>query len=514
MEKSTKENLNAAVLEEFLKSGNCGYCVYDPKSKLFDFPFLSKKLLGIGEAEKNINIDFFKSLIFNKEDRDFFEKGMNKLLSDHQGFLLDFRTLIQTGSNKHSKVFMLKFSVYKDEFYLGTFFDITNQRKIEKEILRLQDRTDKEENFRSVFLKNLSHEIRTPMNAILGFSEMLGMKDLNPNQIDEYSSIIRLKGRYLLTLLDDVIELAKFESDEVQFNKTEFDLSKVLHELFLEYDTRRIERGKENLQLKLNIPSEFKDSVIYTDPGRLQQILGNLLSNALKFTEKGIVELGFTKSSKNYKFYVSDTGIGLNKEDQKRVFQRFEVVEDKTVRRIGGTGLSLTITKYIVERLGGKIKVKSKPGEGSRFQINLPIEPAESNHNQEIKEPSLIPEGDWKDKVILIAEDDELNYRFLDAVLLKTEARILRARNGKEAVDLCRNISQIDLVLMDLKMPVMSGFEAVKIIKKERPGLPVIAQTAFSDRSEIRKCQDIGFEDYITKPIDIHNLTKKISKYF
>jgi signal transduction histidine kinase len=202
--------------------------------------------------------------------------------------------------------------------YWEFFTDITDQRKAEKEIKRFRSILSKEENFKTVFLKNLSHEIRTPMNAILGFSELLGLPDISPETVKNYTSIIRDKGQYLLGFMDDVIELSKFESDNIAFNKSEFELIPLLNELFDEFDKRRIERGKDSIKLMLKIPKGMENLKIYTDPGRLQQILGNLLSNALKFTEKGTVEFGFLETARNYKFYVKDTGIGLSEEDQKK----------------------------------------------------------------------------------------------------------------------------------------------------------------------------------------------------
>lgn len=219
-------------------------------------------------------------------------------------------------------------------------------------------------------------------------------------------------------------------------------------------------------------------------------------------------------SSKYFKFFVSDTGIGLSKKDQKKVFNRFEEVESTIMKRFGGTGLSLTISKYIVELMGGKIKVRSEVNKGSRFQINIPVLNAPKTNTKMSYEIEEVSRNNWKDKVILIAEDEEVNYRFLEAILQRTQAKILRARNGQEAVDLCKNISQIDLVLMDIKMPVLSGYDAIIEIRKIRTGLPIIAQTAFSSHEEIVKCQQLGVNDYVTKPIDINLLVIKINKVF
>ena len=514
-----EDSVERIILDEILKNGTCGYCLYFQKKNIIELNLFTQLMLGLEDLDKEIDIDIFKSFLFNKDDQKKFEDGIAQLIQEKQDFTIDFKTLVRNNDINASRYFSLKFSEISKDLYLGLFLDKTGQKKAEKEMRRYRSRISREENFKSAFLKNLSYEIRTPMNAILGFSELLSLPDVSPEQVRNFTSVIRDKGNYLISFMDDVIELSKFESDNIQFNKSTFELAPLLKELYIEFENRRIERGKENILLQLNIPKEIEDSVIYTDPGRLQQILGNLLSNALKYTEKGTVEFGFHKSTNNYKFYVSDTGIGLSEENQKKIFNRFEVVEETSVKRLGGTGLSLTIAKRIAENLGGKIKVSSKPGEGSRFQLNIPIKSVgkimkKGNSEEEDNNTDIFSNLNWKDKVLLVAEDEEVNYRFLEAVLLRTGAKILRARNGKEAVELFRKIARIDLILMDLKMPVLDGFEAIRIIKKEKKDLPIIAQTAFAEMSEIKKCKTSGCDDYITKPIDISLLTAKIENLF
>jgi signal transduction histidine kinase len=510
----TDKSLNDKILSEILKNGRYGYCLYKPEMNKFTMPQPTLRMLGINETGKQIEFDIFKKSIFNKDDQKSLEEGISQLIKKDQSFIIDFKTIIESNGLRSAKVFNLKFSKITENELLGIFTDITDQRKAEKEIKRFRSILSKEENFKTVFLKNLSHEIRTPMNAILGFSELLGLPDISPETVKNYTSIIRDKGQYLLGFMDDVIELSKFESDNIAFNKSEFELIPLLNELFDEFDKRRIERGKDSIKLMLKIPKGMENLKIYTDPGRLQQILGNLLSNALKFTEKGTVEFGFLETARNYKFYVKDTGIGLSEEDQKKIFRRFEVLEDTRVKRLGGTGLSLTIAKRIVEKLGGKIKVSSHLGQGSRFQLNIPVEsPGKNIHKdkpENNKENNILSGLKWADKVILIAESEELNYRFLEAVLQSTGAKILRAANGKEAIELCRNIAQIDLVVMEQKMTLPDGTDAVEILKKEKSDLTIIAQTVYSGKSESFEIENKGFDDYITKPIDISALLVKI----
>jgi len=290
----------------------------------------------------------------------------------------------------------------------------------------------------------------------------------------------------------------------------EFELFPMLKELYDEFDSKRIQLGKTNISLELKIPDEHLHEKIFTDQGRLQQLLSNLLSNAIKFTEKGVIEFGYKESGKFFKFFVKDTGIGIEEEDQDNIFNRFHDIEETTTRKYGGSGLNLTISRHIVELLGGKIKVKSEINRGSRFQISIPIE-SSKRKKTDMTEFDVLKTINWKERIILIAEDEDVNFKFLEAILQKTQTQILRAKTGVEAIELCKNISKIDLILMDIKMPVMNGFDATREIKKIRPSLPIIAQTAFATQDEMSKCQQSGCDEIITKPIDINLLFKKIT---
>ncbi|MBE0654836.1 MAG: response regulator, partial [Bacteroidales bacterium] len=452
------------------------------------------------------------------EERESLEKIIIKFEETSESLSRDIRVRINnTDANgqRHIRMTMQKFVFAGPNMIAGTMDDITDFKQTEKELIKSRSRLEKADRFKSIFLANLSYEIRTPMNAILGYSELLNQAGLSRKEISDYTSVIRSNGNYLLALIDDAIELSRFESGNIGFSYSEFKLLPLLQDLYNEFNNRRIEKGKTNIELVLDVPSDANDYVIYTDYGRLHQSLSNLLSNALKFTEKGKVVFGYKLSTKNVKFFVSDTGIGLSKEDERKIFNRFEVIEDTSVRKLSGTGLSLTISKHIIEQLGGKIKVKSTLNEGSRFQLSLPaISPVKKKQNSLVEDTEDSLHYNWKDKLILIVEDEDINYKFLEAVLQKTQVQILRARNGQEAVELCRKISQIDLVLMDIKLPVMSGYEAAVEIKKIRRDLPIIAQTAFSGQDEILKCQRAGCEDYLIKPIDINILVKKINEQF
>jgi CheY-like chemotaxis protein len=254
--------------------------------------------------------------------------------------------------------------------------------------------------------------------------------------------------------------------------------------------------------------------IVYTDPGRLQQLMTNLIHNAVKFTEKGWIEIGYLPASdQKIEFYVRDTGIGLSREIQKNIFSPFaeEEIQGSKPER---SGLGLTISRNLIKLLGGKIWVESEPGQGSTFYFTIPHEEVPETYNSLApEEESEIPAYTWKDKVILVVEDDVVNFRFLEALLQDKAVQILHASNGLQAVELCRTISKIDLVLMDLKMPEMDGIEATRQIRSFNRKVPIIAQTAFVMENELTRSREAGCDDHITKPIDIKEFLEKVDKF-
>ncbi len=506
-----------AMTESLQAAGKTGLFQIDIKRHRFHGSAGSFALLGLNVRTGSTEVSNVTDLIYKKSDREKMESYFLAPDPSRDFFETEFR--IKAGASPDDQIKTIRIFCCTDELktknkITGFIRDITAEKKVEKELLKAKNKAERANRFKAVFLTNLSHELRTPMNAILGFSELLKAEQSSNELVNDYLSIIRNKGNYLLSLVDDVIELSRFETGDITIRKTKFRINSFMDELFQEFVKRREEKDKVHIELHLDMPVEYKDISIFTDSGRLHQVLASILSNALKFTEKGRVDFGFFMSAKNYKFYVSDTGIGLSKDDQRHIFNRFEEIEDTALTRLGGTGLSLTIAKKIIEQLGGKIKVRSELNKGSWFQISIPIEAPVKKKTDMINETGRIHDLNWKDKVILIAEDEELNFRFLEAVLQRTHAKVLRANNGMEAVDLCKTINHIDMILMDIKMPVMSGNDATIEIKKLRPELPVIAQTAFSIQEEIAKCKNAGCDDFLTKPIDIKLLIRKMSLHF
>jgi CheY-like chemotaxis protein len=253
----------------------------------------------------------------------------------------------------------------------------------------------------------------------------------------------------------------------------------------------------------------------YTDSGRITQILSDLLNTSLYFTDRGTIEIGYYKADDTkLEFYVKDSGAGFTADEQKYIFDRLSQVQETIVRKFEGLGLSLTISKGLVKLMGGKIWLESEPGSGATYYFQIPYE--ELPHHdmiEEVDEAPSLSQYSWKDRIILVVEDDEVNYKFLEALLHNTDARIIHADNGYQAIDLCKSINKIDLILMDLKLPDISGFEATVRIRKLNKDIPVIAQTALVLKDEKEKCLKAGCNDVITKPIEIEKLLSLINKY-
>jgi PAS domain S-box-containing protein len=387
-----------------------------------------------------------------------------------------------------------------------TFTDITEIKRTESEFKKARDKAEESDRLKSAFMANMSHEIRTPMNGVLGFAELLKMPGLTDEKQRTFIDVIEKSGQRMLTIIDDLIDISRIEAGMAEIKNESTDLRKLLSDLLLLFMPESEKRG---IALKSNIQLPSKEFFIEADKTKLAQVITNLLKNALKFTEKGSIELGCRiNDHSNLFFYVKDTGMGITPALLNKIFERFRQGDSSDKQE--GVGLGLAISKAYIELMGGKIKVESEPGEGSVFSFTIPFNGQEMPLTaQEVESPlSLLPCLN-----ILIAEDDEISYFFLKESLSQKHIFTQRASNGQEAVDMIRNQSKINLVLMDIRMPVMDGIEAIKQIKKIKPETPIIAQSAFATEKEIHHSFEAGCDDYITKPIDIHVLLNKISFY-
>lgn len=382
---------------------------------------------------------------------------------------------------------------------------------INDELKAAKEKAEESDKLKSAFLANMSHEIRTPMNAILGFATLIRNRILSEEKRRDYIDLINSNCRQLLNIITDIIDISKIEAGQISIFNKNFSLNKLLNELFLNYKNQ-IDLVKKPIRFILNNGLKNEESAIFTDKVRLEQILANLLSNAIKFTEKGTIEFGYTiDSKKDIVFYVKDTGIGISESEAKVIFDRFRQVSSSYNKIYGGTGLGLSISKGLVEKLGGKIWVESEQNTGSTFYFSMPYKPGIL-----IEKPAEIDYSktyNWEGKKLLIAEDEDANYNLLATILDPTKAKLIWVTSGKDAIEKCKIDQSIDLVLMDMKMPDMNGFESTRQIKVIRNELPIIAQTAYAMSTDEENCLRAGCDDYISKPLRIDNLLAKIDKH-
>jgi len=395
---------------------------------------------------------------------------------------------------------------------IGFGNDITVQKQIEKDLIVAKDRAEESNNLKSAFLANMSHEIRTPMNGILGFSNLLKSSKLSSDKQQEYIEVIKKSGERMLNIINDLIDISMIESRQMKVLIEETNINEQIEYLNSFYKCKAESKGL-NFTYKNTLPAN--ETNIFTDKEKVLKILTNLIKNAIKFTDEGSVEFGYEKKGNYFDFFVKDTGIGIPIERQEVIFERFIQGDISDTRAFQGAGLGLAITTAYVEILGGKIWLKSELGKGSTFYFtilcNTLVEENNINLNNELENHKVIFFNDLR---ILIAEDDEISRNYITEIVHESCREILYAKSGSEAVDICKNNPDVDLVLMDIKMPVMNGSEATNIIREFNKDIIIIAQTAYASIGDREKYIELGFNDYISKPINKNELFKIISKYF
>jgi signal transduction histidine kinase/CheY-like chemotaxis protein len=502
------------LLSRILNTNNIGIWVRSLQEDTFWCSVPGKEILGI-QGDK-VSWETFKTAII-PEDRIILEKTLTDIRQSGKPAEIELKIARTEGDGREFRSIGMHISIYAgpgtENIFLGSIRDISKQEKLKRDLVRAREKSEDGEKLKNTLLSNISHEIRTPMNSIIGFSELLNIGNLPFEKRHEYVKTIKNQGIRILKMIDDVIELTRIETGRITIRKSPCNIDLLLHELMVIFNQYKKSQNKDFLEIRISYPPKH-GLIVYTDPGRLQQLMTNLIHNAVKFTEKGWIEIGYMPvTDQKIEFYVRDTGIGLTREMQKNIFSPF-AEEEIQKTKLESSGLGLTISRNLIKLLGGKIWVESEPGQGSTFFFTIPHEVVpEAYHALAPEEESEIPSYTWKDKVILIVEDDVVNFRFLEALLQDKAVQILHASNGLQAVELCRTISKIDLVLMDLKMPEMDGIEATRQIRSFNRRVPIIAQTAFVMDNELQQCHDAGCDDHITKPIDIKEFLEKVDKF-
>lgn len=396
---------------------------------------------------------------------------------------------------------------------VGSAVDITDRIKVEEELKLAKTKAEESDKLKTAFLANMSHEIRTPMNAIVGFSELLNDPDLSPETRKEFIQLINDNSKVLLNLIGDIIDIAKIEAEQIKAVKSTCQVNQILDELYSYYTKELVREGNQNIEFKVHKEIKTDRFAIVSDPLRFRQILNNLINNAFKFTAKGSIEVGYTfPNNKTIQFFVKDTGIGLSEDHIDFMFERFRQVYETNTREYGGTGLGLTISKSLAELLGGDIMVDSEIGIGSTFFLNLPFEEVEELEKEE-KPKDQKETYNWTGKIIMVVEDEISNFELVKATLDKTNANIVHAQNGLKAIDLFENSHHFDLILMDIRMPEMNGYDATRKIRESDGDIPIISLTAYAMSEDRQKSIDAGCNAYLSKPIMPGELLETISRF-
>lgn len=394
--------------------------------------------------------------------------------------------------------------------------DITERRQTEKELILAKEKAEESDRLKSAFLANMSHEIRTPMNGILGFSELLKEPNLTGDKQQKYIEIIEKSGVSMLNIINNIVDISKIEAGLMKTVVSELDINEQIEYVYTFFKPEVEGKGMQ-LSFKNGLP--VKEAIINSDREKIYAILINLVKNAIKYSNEGSIEFGYQlkvgSKPLELEFFVKDTGIGIPKDRQKSIFERFiqADISDKMARQ--GAGLGLSISKAYVEMLGGKIWLESQKGKGSVFYFTIPynIEPVEKIIIENVI-PTNEAENHIKNLKILIAEDDEISRKLISIIVEKFSQEILETRTGVETVEVCRNNPDIDLILMDIKMPELNGYEATKQIRKFNKNVIIFAQTANALSGDKEKVIEVGCNDYISKPINQGLLTALIDKYF
>jgi PAS domain S-box-containing protein len=473
------------------------------------------------DADGNISYANDKiSKLLGKDSSEIFNQPVFEIIQIKEKF--DFARFMQessikktygeiTGKKEKTIPLEVKFTVHKDKFGDPSgVLVVGSDRRPRLRWMEAKKEAEYSNKMKSAFIATLSHEIRTPMNGILGFTQLLRKPGLPKEKLKKYIDTIHNSGSYLLSLINDIIDLSKIESRAIEIKKTIV----CLNDIFIE--VHELLKGKfETGQVSLIYDNEESPPLYWiTDPMKIKQILINLVGNAIKFTREGKINFGFVVKNQRLIFHVKDTGIGVEKDNHKDIFKPFNQGDEKIHEEYGGSGLGLAITKQLTELLGGKIQVESYPGKGTLFTLDFPYDkPKSINHEEKDFNNISSTKYNFSNQHLLLVEDDNISFQYFRAILEYTNINIVRATNGLEAIKMLKENDNINLVLMDIRMPKMNGYEATREIKKIRPEIPVIAQTAHALYGEKEKATEAGCDDYIAKPIKTTVLYKVLEKY-
>lgn len=421
-----------------------------------------------------------------------------------------FQHKLRDGSVRDVEIYSSLIKAFGKEAMHSIVHDVTEKVKMEQELIASKEKAEENDRLKTAFLHNISHEIRTPLNAIVGFSAFLNQPSLSKEKRKEFTDIINLSSEQLLSIITDIITVATLEAGQERIHKKEIDIN---HTMASVYEQFCIKSLYPNITIQYHSDIPDHAAQVVTDGVKVIQILTNLVGNALKYTREGRVDFGCAIKNNELYFRIEDTGIGIPKHLHSKIFDRFWQVDSTVTREFGGTGLGLSISKAYVELMGGRIWLDSEPGKGSVFHFTVPYEPVIKSKNTGKADTNNNYDKSLSKKVILIAEDETNNFLLIREYLSEPVFTIIHVENGLDAVNICKNRKDIDVILMDVKMPVMDGIEATRQIKIMKPEIPVIAVTAYAYDIDKKRLIDSGFDEYLPKPLKRESLLKMINRF-
>ena len=387
--------------------------------------------------------------------------------------------------------------------------DITDRNNVTEALKLAKEKAEASDRLKTEFLNNISHEVRTPLNGILGFAEIISMPDLSEEEKKDSVAMLFESSNRLLNTITNYMDISLIASDSLTVTKKDCVPSGILRRIYNNFETAC--RNK-HLDIILEIPGHHENFVMNSDPEICQKIISHFIDNAIKFTEKGSIRFGFNLISGDIEFFVKDTGIGINMDSYNSIFDRFFKDSQHPYKVTEGSGLGLSISRGMSDAIGGKIRLDSTPGAGSSFYLTIPAKTDKETHSPDV--PVKDKKDVGKGSLILVAEDDETNFYYLNALLTReTGAKILHAANGREAIDLFKANRDINLILMDIKMPEIDGFEATRQIKLIDKNVYIIAITAYAMSGDEERIMSAGCDGYLSKPINRKSLLEKVAEF-
>lgn len=533
---SYQENNNAILLIDFIKDeefekelqheryllqvlmDNIPDTIYfkDKNSRFIRINKAQAELLGVDnphDALGNTDFDYFTKTHAKKayNDEQHILKTGESIVNKEEKLILKNKPTRWVSTTKVS----IPNSEGKITQMVGISRNITARKHAEQKLKKALEKAKEADKLKSAFLANMSHEIRTPLNSILGFADLLLHPNLPEGKRTEFINIITSSGNMLLNLVNDIIDIAKIEAGQLNIIEKPLDINPFLQEIYLIYTEQMKGKASAKIRFALELPGDLHNPVISTDSTRLRQIITNLVNNAFKFTREGYIHVGYNynKKTNNLDFYVEDTGIGIPGDKIGLIFKRFGRIISEKDMIDKGTGLGLAICKGLVELLGGKIGVETELNKGSIFRFSIPAKFVNVQQVSDNKKDIDLRLIDWSKKSVLIVEDDLYSFNYLKEALAPTNINIEFSESGEKAVDLIHSDKHFDIILMDLKLKGIDGYQTAELIGEINDKIPIIAQTAYALDNEENKTIEKGFDGYISKPIQLNSLLKLLIKF-